>query len=70
MQLLAGALLLASSSTLVMANNVLNVNPVVADADLTTHGSDFLWAAFAVMLTTALGTTVWAMFLPREFAVH
>lgn len=46
------------------ANDALNVNPPVANADLTTHGSDFLFAIFAVMLASALGVTVWTFFVP------
>lgn len=48
----------------VAANNVLDVNPPVANADITTHGSDFLWAVFSVMLASALGVTVWALMIP------
>lgn len=45
-------------------NNALNVNPPVADADITVRGSDFLWAIFAAMLASALGVTVWALMTP------
>ncbi|KAK9893679.1 family A G protein-coupled receptor-like protein [Cystobasidium minutum MCA 4210] len=47
-----------------MANNVLEVNPPYADAHITTRGSDFLWAIFAVMLATAIGVTAWGMTRP------
>jgi len=53
-----------SAATTFVAASSLDVNPVVADADLTTKGSDFLWAIFACMLASALGTTIWAMMLP------
>ncbi|GAA5873545.1 hypothetical protein JCM16303_001159 [Sporobolomyces ruberrimus] len=36
------------------ANDVLNENPLVANIDITTHASDWLWAVFAVMLLSAL----------------
>lgn len=50
---------------LTMADS-LSVNPVVADADLTTHGSDWLWAAFAVMLASAVGVFAWSFMVPSE----
>lgn len=30
-----------------------------ADIDITTHGSDWLWAVFSVMLLSAIGILVW-----------
>ncbi|KAL9937827.1 hypothetical protein V8E36_003372 [Tilletia maclaganii] len=41
-------------------NDAVNINPPMADIDLTTSGSSFLWAIFSVMAATALGTSVWA----------
>lgn len=49
-----------------MANNVLDMNPPSANAHLTVQGSDWLWAVFAVMASTALGITLWAHFTPRK----
>jgi len=37
------------------ANDVLNQNPLVANIDITTAASDWLWAVFAVMLVSAIG---------------
>ena len=53
------------SAGLAMADS-LSVNPTVADADLTTHGSDWLWAAFAVMLASAVGVFAWSFVVPRK----
>ena len=61
---LAVAALLSCKLVAAIGNDALKANKTVANADLTTKGSDFLWAVFAVMLASALGTTVWAMFLP------
>lgn len=52
-------------------NEALRVNPTVADIDITTHGSDFLWAVFSVMAATGLGTMIWSLKLSRgERAFH
>lgn len=36
-------------------NNALQQNPNVAEIDITTHGSDWLWAVFSIMASTFLG---------------
>ncbi|UZJ55334.1 hypothetical protein CBS101457_004654 [Exobasidium rhododendri] len=46
-------------------NEALKSNPTVADIDITTHASDFLWAVFSVMAFTTLAVGVWASFVPR-----
>ncbi len=52
-------------------NEALRVNPTVADIDITTHGSDWLWAVFSVMAATGLGTMIWSLKLSRgERAFH
>ena len=40
-------------------NGALNANPPAGDVHLTTHGSDFAWMVFAVMLLFFLGTVGW-----------
>lgn len=47
-----------------MGNDALSINPPVALIDLTTQGSDFLWAIFAAMLASGLGLTFWTLSLP------
>ena len=44
----------------------LSYNPTIAFADLTKRGSDWLWAAFAVMLASGVGVLAWALTLPGE----
>lgn len=44
-----------------MANTVLTINPPVADADLTSRGSSFLWAIFAIMFASGLGVIAWTL---------
>jgi len=61
---LSSVLLALAVRSVSAANNALNVNPPDANAHITTHGSDFLWAIFAAMLASALGTTIWALFTP------
>ncbi|GAC93584.1 hypothetical protein PHSY_001149 [Pseudozyma hubeiensis SY62] len=52
-------------------NMALSSNPTVADIDITTHGSDWLWAVFSVMATTGLLTMVWSLKVSRgERAFH
>lgn len=47
-------------------NEALSVNPTVADIDITTAASDFLWMIFCVMAATTLGVAFWAGFtVPR-----
>jgi bacteriorhodopsin len=49
-----------------MANNAVNVNTYYeATEDLTEHGSDWLWAAFAIMLVSDLIVLAWSMTLPK-----
>lgn len=63
---LAAAAVFGSQLVAAAGNNALKANRTVANADLTTKGSDFLWAIFACMLASALTITVWAMFLPGK----
>ncbi|PWY99761.1 hypothetical protein BCV70DRAFT_206752 [Testicularia cyperi] len=52
-------------------NEALSVNRPVADIDITTAGSSFLWAVFSVMAATGLGTMVWSLKVSRgERAFH
>lgn len=52
-------------------NEALSINPTVADIDITTAGSDFLWAVFSVMAATGLGTMIWSLKMSRgERAFH
>ena len=49
-----------------MANDALNVNPPASPIDITTHGSDWLWAVFSVFLLSDLIFVAWSTFaLPR-----
>ncbi|KAE8214152.1 hypothetical protein CF327_g2406 [Tilletia walkeri] len=41
-------------------NQAVNINRPLADIDLTTSGSSFLWFVFTMMAATAIGTSVWA----------
>ncbi|TNY24233.1 hypothetical protein DMC30DRAFT_413466 [Rhodotorula diobovata] len=41
-------------ASLLKRNNVLDVNPTVANIDITTAASDWLWAVFAVMALSAI----------------
>lgn len=47
-----------------MSSSVFQANPRTANADLTDAGSDFLWAVFAVMFATGLGTSAWLITVP------
>ncbi|GAA98349.1 uncharacterized protein L969DRAFT_46108 [Mixia osmundae IAM 14324] len=47
------------SGILPITSGVFTSNQRVADVDLTTHGSDFLWAVFAIMFVSGLGLTAW-----------
>ncbi|SPO25368.1 related to YRO2 - putative plasma membrane protein, transcriptionally regulated by Haa1p [Ustilago trichophora] len=52
-------------------NEALRVNPTVADIDITTHGSDWLWAVFSVMALSGLVTMFWSLKVSRgERAFH
>ncbi|GAA5924262.1 opsin family protein [Sporobolomyces koalae] len=44
----------STGAILKRANDVLDYNPLVANIDITTHASDWLWAVFAVMLVSAM----------------
>lgn len=47
-------------------NEALDYNHTVAEIDITTAGSDFLWMVFSVMAATTIGVGVWsAMAVPR-----
>ena len=59
-------LAVAASIVSVAAQGSIGSNPVVADADITVQGTDFLWAAFAVMLASAIGVFAWSFMVPRE----
>ena len=49
-----------------MTNDALNANRPTAAIDITTHGSDWLWAVFAVFLLSDLIFVAWSTFaLPR-----
>ncbi|KZO93132.1 family A G protein-coupled receptor-like protein [Calocera viscosa TUFC12733] len=48
-----------------VGNDALNVNPPTSAIDITTHGSNWLWAVFAVMLLSDIIMIVWAYSLPR-----
>jgi len=49
-----------------MANTALTSNPPNGSAEhITTHGSDWLWAVFAVMLISDLIILVWHFMIPR-----
>ncbi|EGG00632.1 uncharacterized protein MELLADRAFT_39586 [Melampsora larici-populina 98AG31] len=54
-----------------MSNNVISTNPTVANIDITTAGSNFLWWVFAMMITSALGLTAYSLTLnPARRAFH
>jgi len=48
-----------------MVNRALDVNPSTADINISTNGSNWLWAVFAVMLVTDIGMMAWAWSLPK-----
>jgi len=48
-----------------MANHALSSNPPNAAIDITTHGSDWLWAVFALMTLADLGMIAWSFTRPR-----
>ena len=48
-------------SNLSKRNDVLSINPPIADIDITTGASSFLWAVFSIMAATGLGSMVWGM---------
>lgn len=54
-----------------MANEALNINPPNAVLNISTHGSDWLWAAFSIFAFCLL-TTVVLDFLVRAhlFSLH
>jgi len=45
-------------------NDVLQHNRNVANIDMTTRASDWLWAVFCIMAVSALGMIVWAHMRP------
>lgn len=47
-----------------MGNGAIAANPPSYDEDITVRGSDWLWAVFAIMVATGLGTTVLAYAAP------
>ncbi len=48
-----------------MANDAISVNPNGSNISINSHGSDWLWAVFAVMLLTDLVFMVWSWTLPK-----
>ncbi|ORX36059.1 hypothetical protein BD324DRAFT_630022 [Kockovaella imperatae] len=49
-----------------MANEALNENPPYGAVEhITTHGSDWLWAAFCIMILSDLVIMVWHFMIPR-----
>ncbi|KAI0705887.1 hypothetical protein BC835DRAFT_1537054 [Cytidiella melzeri] len=48
-----------------MAGSSLGTNPPNADRHLTSGGSDWLWAVFAIMALSTLGMVVWSFMRPR-----
>lgn len=48
-----------------MSNNALTKNPPNAQRTITTGGSDWLWAVFAVMLLADLIMIAWTATFPR-----
>jgi bacteriorhodopsin len=49
-----------------MGNNAVNVNTYYqATEDLTEHGSDWLWAAFAIMMVSDIIVFAWSLTLPK-----
>ena len=46
------------------ANTALISNPTIADIDITTAGSDFLWAVFSIMLGGAIGLLIYGFTRP------
>lgn len=58
-------LAVAASTVSVMAQGSIGVNPTVAQADITVEGTDWLWAAFAIMLASAIGVFAWSFMVPR-----
>lgn len=43
-----------------MGNKALDINPPNATYHLSTHGSDWLWAAFSIFGVALLGVVGWA----------
>ncbi|WWD17753.1 hypothetical protein CI109_102194 [Kwoniella shandongensis] len=48
-----------------MPNGALTANPPNATQHITTHGSDWLWAVFAIMTFTDIVVFIWQFKLPR-----
>jgi len=50
-----------------MANDAIHANPFIDNVEvhITTHGSDWLWAAFAIMLLTGVIVLAWSFAVPR-----
>ncbi|KZO97562.1 family A G protein-coupled receptor-like protein [Calocera viscosa TUFC12733] len=47
------------------ANKALGINPPNAAIDITTHGSDWLWAAFSLFMLSDLGMATWMWLRPK-----
>ncbi|KAI0060000.1 family A G protein-coupled receptor-like protein [Artomyces pyxidatus] len=54
----------------ILANHALGSNPPTADIHQSTHGSDWLWAVFAIMLLSDLMAVFWSIRRPRNFLFH
>ncbi|EIM87465.1 family A G protein-coupled receptor-like protein [Stereum hirsutum FP-91666 SS1] len=54
----------------VRANHALDSNPPDADLHITTHGSDWLWAVFSVMLLADLLVLFSSLRRPKAFILH
>jgi len=48
-----------------MSNHALDSNPPNSSIDITTHGSDWLWAVFAIMTLADLAMIGWSFMRPR-----
>ena len=48
-----------------MTNQAIDVNPPFAQDTITTGGSDWLWAAFAVMIFSDLAMVLWSFNIPK-----
>ena len=60
------------SHQLISRNDVLRVNPPTSDISITSHGSDWLWTVFCVMVVTDLAVILYTFLsIPRGHrAIH
>ncbi|KAI0057954.1 family A G protein-coupled receptor-like protein [Artomyces pyxidatus] len=54
----------------ILANHALGSNPPTAEIHQSTHGSDWLWAVFALMLLADLMALFWSSRRPRNLLFH